>query len=137
MRQYINSIAPKVNLFADAVRGHGGIESLHWILDVVFNEDASRLRNGESTQNFGFLRKFVVSLLKRDTSKGSLKGKRKKAAWSTDLLETLLFGEGLRCDRRALQAGLMVSYGQRFACSLFTPIASNTVVVRHVPKTVL
>jgi len=69
VRQYINSIAPKVNLFADAVRGHGGIESLHWILDVVFNEDASRLRNGESTQNFGFLRKFVVSLLKRDTSK--------------------------------------------------------------------
>jgi predicted transposase YbfD/YdcC len=92
VRQYINSIAPKVNLFADAVRGHWGIESMHWILDVVFNEDASRLRNGESTQNFSFLRKFVVSLLKRDTSKGSLKGKRKKAAWSTDFLETLLFG---------------------------------------------
>jgi predicted transposase YbfD/YdcC len=92
VRQYINSIAPKVNLFADAVRGHWGIESMHWILAVVFKEDSSRLRNGESTQTFGFLRKFVVSLLKRDTSEGSLKGKRKKAAWSTDFLETLLFG---------------------------------------------
>ena len=65
---------------------------MHWILDVVFKEDSSRLRNGESTQNFGFLRKFVISLLKRDTSKGSLKGKRKKAAWSTGFLEKLLFG---------------------------------------------
>jgi hypothetical protein len=65
---------------------------MHWILDVVFNEDKRRLRNGDSTENFGFLRKFVVSLLKRDTSKGSLVGKRKKAAWSTEFLEKLLFG---------------------------------------------
>lgn len=92
VRYYINSIPPKVKLFAGATRGHWGIESMHWILDVVFNEDASRLRNGESTQNFAFLRKFVISLLKRDTSKGSLKGKRKRAAWSTVFLEKLLFG---------------------------------------------
>jgi hypothetical protein len=65
---------------------------MHWILDVVFNEDASRIRNGDGTENFGFLRKFVLSLLKRDTSRGSLKGKRKRAAWSTDFLENLLFG---------------------------------------------
>lgn len=92
VRYYINSIEPKVKLFADSVRSHWSIESMHWILDVVFKEDHSRLRNGESTQNFGFLRKFVIGLLKRDTSKGSLVGKRKKAAWSTEFLETLLFG---------------------------------------------
>ena len=92
VRYFINSVAPKVKLFAGATRGHWGIESMHWILDVVFKEDQSRLRNGESTQNFGFLRKFVIGLLKRDTSKGSLVGKRKKAAWSTDFLENLLFG---------------------------------------------
>ena len=92
VRYYISSRAPKVKEFADSVRGHWAIESMHWILDVVFDEDSSRLRNGDSTQNFGFLRKFVISLLKRDTSKGSLKGKRKKAAWSTDFLEKLLFG---------------------------------------------
>ncbi len=92
VRYYISSRAPKVKEFAKSVRGHWSIESMHWILDVVFGEDSSRLRNGDSTQNFGFLRKFVISLLKRDTSKGSLKGKRKKAAWSTQFLEKLLFG---------------------------------------------
>ena len=92
VRNYISSRAPKVKEFGKSVRGHWAIESMHWVLDVVFGEDSSRLRNGDSTQNFGFLRKFVVSLLKRDTSKGSLKGKRKKAAWSTDFLEKLLFG---------------------------------------------
>lgn len=92
VRYYLNSIEPKVKLFAESVRGHWAIESMHWVLDVVFNEDKSRLRNGDSTENFGFLRKFVISLLKRDTSKGSLVGKRKKAAWSTKFLEKLLFG---------------------------------------------
>ena len=91
VRNFISSRPPKVQEFAKSVRGHWAIESMHWILDVVFDEDSSRLRNGESTQNFGFLRKFVVSLLKRDASKGSLKGKRKRAAWSTDFLEKLLF----------------------------------------------
>jgi len=92
VRYYINSIDPKVKLFATSVRSHWSIESMHWVLDVVFQEDKSRLRNGDSTENFGFLRKFVIGLLKRDTSKGSLAGKRKKAAWSTTFLEKLLFG---------------------------------------------
>ena len=83
----------KAKEFSQIVRGHGAIKSMHWILDVVFNEDKSRLRNGESTQNFGFLRIFVIRRLKRDTSKGSLQGKRKRAAWSTEFLEKLLFGQ--------------------------------------------
>ena len=92
VRHYISSREPRVQEFSEAVRGHWSIESMHWILDVVFQEDASRLRNGHSTQNFGLLRKFVISLLKQDSSKGSLKGKRKKAAWSTEFLENILFG---------------------------------------------
>lgn len=92
VRHYISSREPRVQEFSEAVRGHWSIESMHWILDVVFQEDASRLRNGHLTQNFGLLRKFVISLLKQDNSKGSLKGKRKKAAWSTTFLEKLLFG---------------------------------------------
>lgn len=92
VRYFLNSIDPKVKLFANSARSHWSIESMHWILDVAFNEDKSRLRNGDSTENFGFLRKFVISLLKRDTSKGSLVGKRKKAAWSTEFLENILFG---------------------------------------------
>jgi predicted transposase YbfD/YdcC len=92
VRFYISSREARVNEFAQSTRGHWSIESMHWILDVVFDEDASRIREGDGAENFGFLRKFVLSLLKRDTSRGSLKGKRKRAAWSTDFLENLLFG---------------------------------------------
>ena len=91
VRNLISSRPPKVKEFAQSVRDHWGIESMHWILDVVFSEDASRIRNGEGTMNFGCLRRFAISLLKRDTSKGSLVGKRKKAAWSTEFLEKILF----------------------------------------------
>lgn len=92
VRYYIISRPPRVHEFADAVRNHWTIESMHWVLDVVFDEDASRIRNGDGPENFGFLRKFVIGLLKRDTSEGSLKRKRKRAAWSTAFLESLLFG---------------------------------------------
>jgi len=92
VRYYISSREPKVKEFAKSARGHWSIESMHWILDVVFAEDSSRIRNGDGTENFGFLRKFVISLLKRDTSRGSLKGKRKRAGWNTKFLEKLLFG---------------------------------------------
>jgi predicted transposase YbfD/YdcC len=92
VRYYISSRPAKVKEFAKSTRGHWSIESMHWILDVVFGEDSSRIRNGDGAENFGFLRKFVISLLKRDTSRGSLKGKRKQAAWNTDFLEKLLFG---------------------------------------------
>ncbi len=92
VRYYISSRPPRVKEFATSTRKHWGIESMHWILDVIFNEDASRIRNGDGSENFGFLRKFVLSLLKRDTSQGSLKGKRKRAGWNTNFLEKLLFG---------------------------------------------
>jgi predicted transposase YbfD/YdcC len=91
VRYYISSRVAKVKEFARAARGHWQIESMHWILDVVLSEDDSRLRDGDAAENFGCLRKFALSLLKRDTSKGSLKGKRKKAGWSTAFLEKLLF----------------------------------------------
>jgi len=60
---------------------------MRWILDLVFAEDGSQILNGDGTENFGPLRDFVLNLLKRDTSHGSLKGKRKRAAWSIDFLE--------------------------------------------------
>lgn len=91
VRHYISSRPAKVKEFATAVRGHWQIESMHWVLDVVLAEDDSRIRNGDAAENFGCLRKFVLSLLKRDTSEGSLKRKRKRAAWSTKFLESLLF----------------------------------------------
>lgn len=90
-RYYISSRAPKVSEFSQSVRKHWGIESMHWVLDVVFGEDASRIRTGHAVENMSFTKKFVISLLKQDTSKTSLKGKRKRAAWNTDFLEKLMF----------------------------------------------
>ncbi len=90
---YIGSIDAKVGLFSESARSHWGIEStLHWVMDVVFGEDASRIRKGHAAENMSFLRRFVTTLLKQDTSKSSLKQKRKEAAWDTDFLEKLLFG---------------------------------------------
>jgi predicted transposase YbfD/YdcC len=90
---YICSIDAKVGVFSDSVRNHWGIENgLHWVMDMVFGEDRSRIRTGHAAENLSFLRRFVTTLLKRDTSKSSLKQKRKEAGWDTTFLEKLLFG---------------------------------------------
>lgn len=89
---YICSIGAKVGLFSESARRHWSIENgLHWVMDVVFGEDRSRIREGHAAENMSFLRRFVTTLLKRDTSKSSLKQKRKEAAWDTSFLEKLLF----------------------------------------------
>ena len=96
VRYYIMSFAVDVKRFAQSVRSHWTVEnSLHWTLDMTFAEDASRIHQGHAAENFSFLRKFAISLLKQDTSKGSMRGKRKRAAWSTDFLEKLLFSNDI------------------------------------------
>lgn len=89
---YICSIDAKVGIFSESARSHWGIENgLHWVMDVVFGEDRSRIHKGHAAENMSFIRRFVTTLLKRDTSKSSLKQKRKEAAWDTSFLEKLLF----------------------------------------------
>ena len=92
VRYYLSSRPPKVSEFQRSVRQHWGIESMHWVLDVVFGEDGSRIRTGNAAENMSFVRRFVTSLLKQETSRSSLKAKRKRAGWNTDFLEKLLFG---------------------------------------------
>jgi predicted transposase YbfD/YdcC len=87
VRYHISSLPLGVKTFAQAVRGHWGIEnSLHWVLDVTFDEDRSRIRKDHGPDNFALLRRFAVSLIKKDTSPGSIKKKRKRAAWNNDAL---------------------------------------------------
>ena len=87
VRHFIVSLEPKVRRFANAVRGHWGIEnSLHWVLDVTFNEDQSRIRKDYGPDNFGLLRRFALTLIKQDTSPGSIRRKRKRAAWNNEAL---------------------------------------------------
>jgi predicted transposase YbfD/YdcC len=91
-RFFLSSLAPKVKTFARAVRGHWGIENgLHWVLDVSFREDESRLRKGHGPENLGLVRRLTASLLQQETTaKGGVACKRKHAGWDNDyLLEVL------------------------------------------------
>ncbi len=77
--------------FAQSVRGHWAIEnSLHWVLDVTFNEDQSRARERHMADNLSWLRRFGISLLKQHPSKHSIKGKSQIAGWSNDFLTQVL-----------------------------------------------
>jgi predicted transposase YbfD/YdcC len=91
VRYYISSLRPGVQRFAEAVRGHWAIEnSLHWTLDVTFDEDRSRIRKDYGPDNFALLRRFAISLIKQDTAPGSVRRKRKRAAWNNEALEHIV-----------------------------------------------
>ncbi len=77
--------------FAQSVRGHWEIEnSLHWVLDVTFDEDQSRARDRRLADNLSWLRRFAISLLKQHPSKHSIKGKSETAGWNNDFLLQVL-----------------------------------------------
>jgi predicted transposase YbfD/YdcC len=92
VRYFISSLPPTVEELAERIRGHWGIEnSLHWSLDVTFNEDRSRIRQGHAAENAALLRRLALSILKQDTGySGSLRGKRLRAAWETSALAHFL-----------------------------------------------
>lgn len=88
VRFYISSLENNAQVLADAVRRHWGIENcLHWVLDVTFNEDASRIRKDYAPENFALLRHLALNLLNRDKSvKGSLRQKRYRAGLDNNYL---------------------------------------------------
>jgi predicted transposase YbfD/YdcC len=88
---YISSRTMTAEQFLKVIRGHWGIEnSLHWVLDVVFDEDRSRVRKDHGPENLALLRRMAVSMLKVEKSKGSIRGKRLIAGWNNDFLEKIL-----------------------------------------------
>ncbi len=93
-RYYILSKFIAASRFADAVRGHWGIENrLHWQLDVTFQEDQCRIRQGHADANFSILRRTALSLLKNEnTLKVGIKNKRLTAGWDESYLEKVLIG---------------------------------------------
>ena len=91
-RYYLSSLPLGVELFARAVRSHWGVENkLHWVLDVCFREDQSRVRTGYAAENLATLRRLALNLLKREkTKKRGIKGKQLNAGWDHAYLLTLL-----------------------------------------------
>lgn len=82
-RYYLSSLPAQAHRLSTIVRNHWRIENhLHWVLDMAFDEDQSRIRTGYADQNFALLRRFALSLLKQDrTAKLGIKAKRLKAGW--------------------------------------------------------
>ena len=91
-RYYISSLDSHAERFGRAVRGHWGIENrLHWSLDVTFNEDGCRVRQGQAAENFAVLRHLALNLLQQDkTTRLGIKAKRFKAALDPQYLAKLL-----------------------------------------------
>ena len=72
-------------------RAHWTIENqLHWVLDVVLEEDAARSRKDNAPQNLALLRKLALNILRSHPAKGSIKGKIKRAGWNDEFLLSML-----------------------------------------------
>jgi predicted transposase YbfD/YdcC len=90
-RSYISSRALSAAAFAAAARGHWAIENkLHWVLDVTFREDLSRLRTGHGAKNMAVVRHFALNLVRQAADKRSIKRRRKRAAWDPQYLTEIL-----------------------------------------------
>lgn len=91
-RYYITSLNAEAEKIEKTVRSHWGVEnSLHWVLDVAFNEDSSRKRNADAAENFSIVCRIALNLVKNETSKKrSVRGKRLDAGWDNDYLLKIL-----------------------------------------------
>ena len=96
VRLFLGSLRGTAADYARVIRNHWGIENgLHWVLDVQFGEDRSRVRTGHGPANFAWLRRLALMLLKREPSPGSIRTKRLRAGWNDNyLLQLLRLGPG-------------------------------------------
>jgi len=96
VRYYISSLAMNVKRFARAVRGHWGIENTcHWVLDMTYREDESRIREKALRENFAWLNRFSLSLLKQHPGRDSLIMKRRSCGWNENFMLEVLAGATL------------------------------------------
>ena len=97
VRYYLTSCNTDAQTLAQYIRAHWGVENqLHWCLDVIFNEDASRLRKDHAPRNCSLLRRLALNLLRQEPSKTSLKMKRYQAALDNQYLLQILSHAGIK-----------------------------------------
>ncbi len=89
-RYYISSAPLDIERLARGARGHWGVESMHWLLDVEFKDDLSRYRTGHGAENMAIVRRFALGLVRANKAKGSVKTRRKTASWSPEVLLQIL-----------------------------------------------
>lgn len=89
-RYFISSARLTPERAAEAIRSHWGVESLHWVLDVIFKEDLSRLRRGHGAQNMALVRRLAFNIVRAGRGKRSIKTARKAAGWNTQYLASLV-----------------------------------------------
>ena len=94
IRYFLSSCTDAPEMLAKAIRQHWSIEnSLHWVLDVTFREDDCRVRDRTAVRNFALLRKIAINLVRRhNSSRNSLRGRRKIAAWNNQYMRQVLTG---------------------------------------------
>jgi predicted transposase YbfD/YdcC len=93
VRYYISSLAMGVKQFARAVRSHWSIEnSCHWVLDMTYREDESRIREKALRENFAWLNRFTLSLLKQYPDGQSIAMKRRGCGWNENFMLEVLTG---------------------------------------------
>ena len=90
-RFFLSSLPSEDERQIAAIRQHWSIEnSLHWVLHVTFREDLSRVREQHARHNLALLRKIAINLIHHSTSTGSVRGRRKQAAWNDAFMAQLL-----------------------------------------------
>lgn len=89
-RYFISSARLTPQRAAEAIRSHWGIESLHWVLDVIFKEDQSRLRRGHGARNMALVRRLAFNLVRAGRGKRSIKTARKAAGWNPEFLADII-----------------------------------------------
>jgi predicted transposase YbfD/YdcC len=94
IRYFISSLGIGIPRFSNAVRSHWGIEnSCHWRLDVTYREDESRIREKHLRENFAWLNRFTLSLLKQNGNGKSVAMNRRRCGWNDDVLVQILTGQ--------------------------------------------
>lgn len=93
IQYYISSLPINLSLIADTIRGHWEVENkAHYVLDVTYREDDSRIRRENAAENIAVARRFALNLARLHPKMDSMKGKLNHAMWSDDFRDQIILG---------------------------------------------